>query len=473
MRRLLPLLIVPVLAVPLLVSLSGGTAPTAEKAVSPGSDAAHPEEAVATRYTCPMHPQVISETPGKCPICGMDLVPIAGMEHTHGTSQPAQAGQSAASNAAKDKSGRKVLYWYDPMSPSKQFDKPGKSPFMDMDLVPKYADESGGDAAGGKPVVTLAADSMQKMGVRTQKVAKGSRGQAIRATGIVKENERSRREIASQVEGRVTDLKVSAVGDAVKAGQPFYTLYSPELLSLQNDYIAALDNGLKDIAVAARRRMGLLGVDESVLDSVGKTRKAMEDVPFFIPADGVLGTLEIRKGAYVMANTRIGSVQDLSTVWVEAAVPEGDLPKVKPGDDATVMLSGETDPYAAKVDYVYPDIAPETRTGKVRLVIDNKDGRLRPAGYVAVSLGTPEASESLSVPSEAVLRTASGDHVIVALGEGKFQARGVKTGAAGGGRTEILDGLREGEEVVTSAQFLIDSESSLRESLQKLSGGGS
>lgn len=460
MKRSLPLLIVPVIVVPVLWKVWGAPVPHQEKPAAIESGAAHAEEAAA-KYTCAMHPQIISDTPGQCPICGMDLVPVAG-----------EKPQAPEPGGTQDKAGRKVLYWYDPMAPGKQFDKPGKSPFMDMELVPKYADESDGDDAGsGKPVITVSAENLQKMGVRTGKVVKVGLGRTIRATGIVKENERRRRDVASQVEGRVTELTVSAVGDAVKAGQPFYALYSPELLTLQNDYIASLEAGLEDIAAAARKRMKLLGVDDGVLDTIAKDRKAMEEVPFQVPADGILSRLEIRRGAYLMAGVLVGSIQDLSTVWIEAAVAEGDLPAIREGAAATVSFGGDSTQHAATVDYVYPDVTPETRTGKVRLVLDNRDRNLKPAGYAIVRFAGSEASGAFTVPSEAILRTSTGEHVIVALGAGKFQAREVKTGAAGGGRTEILEGLRESEDVVTSAQFLIDSESSLRESLQKMSGG--
>jgi multidrug efflux pump subunit AcrA (membrane-fusion protein) len=463
MKRWMLFLAVPVLAVIAVKALpsaapdSGGTSPALSRTQG--------REDAAQKYTCAMHHQIISDKPGQCPICGMDLVPVAA-EPIQGMPESEQDSGDAAA-----KSERKVLYWHDPMNPGKQFDKPGKSPFMDMELVPKYADEEDGDAAGGKPVVTVSAENLQKVGVRTDKSARIGVGQSIRATGIVTENERSRRDVYTQVEGRVTGLDLSAVGDVVTKGQPFYTLYSPELLTFQNDYIAALETGLKDVAEAARRRMRLLGVEEAVLDEVAKSRKAYEEVPFSAPADGVLSKLEVRKGAYIMAGSMMGTIQDLSTIWIEAAVPEGDLRAIREGAAATVSFGGDSTQHAATVDYVYPDVTPETRTGKVRLVLDNQDRNLKPAGYAIVRFAGSEASGALTVPSEAILRTSTGEHVIVALGAGKFQAREVKTGAAGGGRTEILEGLREGEDVVTSAQFLIDSESSLRESLQKMSGG--
>ncbi len=407
------------------------------------------KEATKTIYTCPMHPQIRSDNPGKCPICGMDLV-VLDSGHSH--DKPTNT---------KD-SDHKVLYWYDPMRPDKRFDQPGKSPFMDMELVPKYA-----DGLENSNVIEISAETIQKMNVRTQQVQSSKFGQSIHANGTILVNERSRVDIVSQVEGRVDDLQHNIAFDRVKKGELFYTLASPQLIELQKDYIISSKIAL---STQAPNRMKLLGFDSRVLDKLRKTRKVSdvyEKVPFYIPADGVLSSIEIRNGSYLKANDKIASIQDLSTVWVEASVPEKDLASIKEGGIARVQIPGNSEIYTTKVDYIYPSINSDTRTGKVRLIVKNKDGKLKPSGYADIEFNIAQ-SDRITVPSEAILRDSTGNHVIMSLGLGKFEARKVETGITGGGRTEILSGLSIGDAVVVNGQFLIDSESSLRESLNKL-----
>lgn len=377
------------------------------------------------------------------------------------------AHMSMAAEAAPDQSSPKVLYWYDPMVPGTKFDKPGKSPFMDMELVPKYADDADGTAAGEKPIISIAADTIQKMGVRTAEATRSTVGKEVRATGIVMENERTRVDLFSQLEGRVDDLNRTE-GDKVQAGDVLFTIASPEFVKLQQEYISALYS--IDFTASKRllQQIQSLGIDEQTIETIKRTERPVEKIPFYVPANGVLTKFDIRNGRYLKTGDEIGRIQDLSQVWVEASVDQGDASSVKHGAHIEVLLPDGSTKRNATVDHIHPEVNPQTRTVMIRLLVGNADGALKPGAYVS-AMFTGGSSQRLTVPSEAVLRSSTGSHVIMALGSGKFQACDVKTGVVSGGQTEILDGLKQGDTVVTSAQFLIDSESSLRESLQKIS----
>lgn len=406
----------------------------------------------AATYMCPMHPQIIDDKPGNCPICGMNLV---------------EAETHDYQSHAPQTTNKKVLYWYDPMKPGTHFDKPGKSPFMDMDLVPKYAEETPAASASGG--ITVSAQNIQKMNVRTTPVSKSSLSGDIRASGIVTENERERVELFSQIEGRVDSLAYDALGDEVEKDAVFYTLYSPELYALQSDYIAASKSEYDDLARAARKRMELLGISKATLNAIVKRDKPIEAIPFYSPAKGIVQRLDVREGTYIQANQPIAVIQDLSSVWIDAELPERDVSRIKAGDVAQViMASGNA--REAVVDYVYPTVTEATRTGRARLVMDNADYALLPSSYVTVTFAAT-GEEVLTIPSSAILRSSKGQHVIVALPDNRFEPRSIKTGRISGGQTEILEGLQEGENVVTNGQFLIDSESNLQESLATMSGG--
>lgn len=375
-----------------------------------GAPAAHAEEAVSMKYTCPMHSQIISDTPGKCPICGMDLVPISGL-HSHASA---------------------------------------------MEQT-------------GAPIVEIAPATIQKMGVRTAHVQKEQLGREIRATGTIVENERTRFDMFSQIEGRVEDLH-AVEGDTVHQGDVLFTLSSPDLVKLQQEYISALYSIDFTESKKLLQQIRSLGVDEQTIETIKRTEKPVTSIPFIVPADGVLTKFEVRNGHYLKVGDEIGRIQNLSEVWVEASVVEKDSGLIKKGTRADIELSDGNAKHAARVDYIYPSVNADTRTTKIRLVVSNVDGALKPGAYASV-LFMASTNERLAIPSEAILRDSKGSHVILALGEGKFRAQEVQTGITANGKTEIISGLKDGDDVVTSSQFLIDSESSLRESLQKLSGG--
>jgi Cu(I)/Ag(I) efflux system membrane fusion protein len=360
------------------------------------------------KYTCPMHPHYIADEPGSCPICGMTLVPVSGGSAEHGT-----AGQAG---------------------------------------------------------VAVPSETLQLMGVRTAVAQKRQFGERIRAVGIVTENPRLQYDVASRAGGRIEALSVKAVGDAVKKGDELYRLSGADLLSAQKDYLAALAQGDKGRADATAKRLAFLGVQPGTMDSVRKAGKIQEKTPFYAEQDGVVAMIDVREGSYVAPETAFMRLQDYSSVWIEASVAEKDLPFLAPSAKAEIKLpAGKT--LAAAIDYVHPTIDAATRTGKIRLLAENKDGALRPGGFADVMFEGDRKSR-LAVPEEAVLRDAAGERVVVALGEGRFAPRPVRTGVVSDGYAEISEGISEGERVVVSGRFLIDAESSLRGALGDMQKGG-
>jgi len=423
---------------------------------------AMPVLAEGQQYTCPMHPHYIADRPGSCPICGMDLVALD-------TEEESSAQSSSTSSSASSASGeKKILYWQAPMNPNYRSDKPGKSP-MGMDLVPVYGNDNEEASAGtARTAVTIAPETIQNTGVRTEAAQMASFGTAVRSYGDVTENVRLQTDIAGRVSGWVQDLKFKAEGDEVKKGELLFTLDSPELISAQQDYISALQTGVQGRIGAAERRLSSLGVQDSVIKTIRKNRKAEIYMPFYAESDGVISMISIREGTYVKPGMMVMQIQDYSSVWAEVSIAEQDIPYI---DDTTkVMVSFPNlgvQATQAKIDYIYPTIDRATRTGRVRLVLDNPDNILKPGAYADVEFETGVARR-LSIPSDAILKSKDGDFVVVALKEGRFQPRKILAGLKYRGRTEVLKGLAENDNVVVSGQFLIDSESSLRESFRKM-----
>ncbi len=359
------------------------------------------------KFTCPMHPHYIADEMGTCPICGMDLVKL----QTDGADLGATAGES-------------------------------------------------------RTIITVPSETIQNMGVRLGKAEAASFGRAIRSYGIVAENERRQTEITARVEGWVEDLQVRAVGDTVREGDLLFKLYSPQLIVSQNDFQRSRGTG--DLVGRGEGQLRAFGVQDAVIAEIKKLNRPIELVPFYAQQDGTISELALREGTYVKRGMMLAKIQDYSEVWLKVGVPEKDLGFIAIDTPATVTfpnLPGRT--VSALVDYVYPTVDTRTRTGQVRLVLANEDGLIRPGSYADIRFEVG-AQKRLAVPSEAVLMSGTGRYVVVSLGEGRFEPRLVETGLVSQGRSEIKQGVLEGEDVVVSGQFLLDSESALRESFHKL-----
>jgi Cu(I)/Ag(I) efflux system membrane fusion protein len=359
---------------------------------------------------------------------------------------------------------REILYWYDPMHPDVHFDAPGRSPFMDMDLVAKYA---GGDA--DREIVRIRPEMMQNLNIRTATAERGALQREIRSFGSVEYDQQRISHAHARIEGWVERLMVQAVGDRVSPGQALLELYSPPLIAAQEELLEALRGGREPLIRAARERLRTLGMTQALIEEVEQRRSVRRQVPIHAHHGGVVISLGVRHGMYVTPDTEILALADLSTVWVIADLFEHQLDWVRIGDRVEVHLPfrrGES--LLGMVEYVYPDLNRQTRTVPVRLRFDNSEGLLKPGMYAGVTIFPEPLPDSLTVPREAVIRTGRTDRIIVHLGEGRFRATEVRLGAVAGERMEILEGLREGEEVVVSGQFLIDSEARVRSAVQRM-----
>lgn len=362
--------------------------------------------------------------------------------------------------------GRRVLYWYDPMMPQQRFDKPGKSPFMDMQLIPKYADDA--SEAG----VAVAPTIQQNLGMRLAPVGRSSFGSRINSVGRLEANERALHTVPTRVSGYVERLLVRAVGDPVKNGELIAQIYSPDLLSAQQEFLALrnaanLSDG-SELTAGARERLRFLGMAPSEIESLERRGEASARFGVYSPVNGFVMALSVREGGSVESGAALLSVADLSSLWLIADVPERDASAIQKGDEVRALLTaGLPTPIVGKVDAVYPTLNSESRTTRVRVIVSNEEGRLRPGMLANVDISTAKR-ESLSVPSEAVIYTGTRSIVIIQDGT-TFRPAEVQLGAELGNRTEIVSGLKEGEQVVASGQFLVDSEAGLSGVLARLS----
>ncbi len=365
------------------------------------------------------------------------------------------------------KTGRQVLYWHDPMVPGTRFDKPGKSPFMDMQLVPVYADEGGGSGATVSPQVA------QNLGIRTGLVRRGDTSASFEASGVVTQNERATQVVQSRVTGYIEKLHVRALLDTVRKGQPLATLYAPEWAAALEEYLGVrrAQPGAA-LVEAARARLRLISLPDDVIARSEQAGAAQTRFTLTAPISGVVAELGVREGAMVSPGMTLFRIADLNSVWVMADVPQSIGVQVRPGSDAEVRVPGlEDKPFAAKVSAVLPQVDPTTRTLKARVEIRNPGLLLKPGMFVRVTFRERGARQALLVAQEAVIATGKRNVVIVAGDGGKYTPVDVQLGRDSGGDVEVTSGLLEGQRVVVSGQFLLDSEASLKSGLGRLDAG--
>jgi Cu(I)/Ag(I) efflux system membrane fusion protein len=366
---------------------------------------------------------------------------------------------SSSSDLSGEPDKKKPLYWVAPMDANYKRDKAGKSP-MGMDLVPVYDDGgSGSDNAPG--TIKISPEVVNNLGVRTSMAEYKSMHSRIKTVGYVQYDEDQLVHIHPRVQGWIEKLYVKAAGDPVKKNQPLYDIYSPELVNAQEEYMLALDRKNSRLIKAAEDRLRALQLPVAAIKKLKKRREIGQTITFYAPQDGVVDNLNIREGFFVMPGKTIMSIAKLDQVWVEAEVFESQSALVAKGLAVTMSLDylpGKE--WIGKVDYVYPTLNPKTRTLKVRLRFDNKDGVLKPNMFAQVIIHPNKVGKTLLVPKEAVIRSGSNERVVLALGDGRYKSIEVKVGRYDDKSVEILAGLEEGERVVSSAQFLLDSESS-------------
>lgn len=348
-----------------------------------------------------------------------------------------------------------VLYWYDPMVPAQRFDKPGKSPFMDMQLVPKCAGES---ASAG---VQIDSGLVQNFGVRTAEAEYGVLEPEVTVTGVLAYNGRDVAIVQPRAGGFVQRTYGRAPDDVVARGAPLADILVPDWGGAQQEYLAVLGTGDEQLASAMRTRMRLLGMSNGQIASVGRSGRAQSTITITAPIGGAITSLGVRPGMTVMAGQTLAEITGFSPIWLEAAVPETQIANVRVGQPVNATLTAYPEErFAGRIIAVLPSAQDASRTITVRAQLPNPGGKLKPGMFAQVSL-SPDTRRALLVPSEAIIRTGRRTIVMLRQDEGGFMPAEVRTGREAGGRTEVLAGLAPGERVVTSGQFLIDSEASL------------
>ncbi|MCV6639417.1 efflux RND transporter periplasmic adaptor subunit [Candidatus Albibeggiatoa sp. nov. NOAA] len=412
--------------------------------------------AISETYVCPMHPQIVRDEEGTCPICGMDLVKKKVQPLSNLNLEPVKKTQTK---------------FVCPMHPQIVRDEEGSCPICGMDLVEKQIEPQ-----QGLPTIAISPAVMQSMGVRTAQVKKGRMWKYIKTVGQVTYNEDKVVHVHPRASGWVEKLNIRREGDPIKKGNILLRFYSPEILEAQQDFLVSLRLNQKMAGLTskqqrelAKNRLRLLEVPEPTINRIAKKQKAENNIAMLSPQSGIVTKLNIREGMYITPNTELFTIADLSTIWVLADIYEYQLDWIKQGLDAEITVPAlPSQKWEGKVDYIYPELNPTTRTLKVRLAFKNKGLDLKPNMFAKVIIYGGAKRDILKIDREALIVTGEREAVVLALGEGKFKSVDVVTGMHSNDEVEILSGLEAGDKVVVSGQFLIDSEANLQASFMRM-----
>ncbi|MBI5185092.1 MAG: efflux RND transporter periplasmic adaptor subunit [Nitrospinae bacterium] len=410
-------------------------------------------------YTCGMHPQVIQNKPGNCPICGMKLMPV------HKKNGPdAQPGESAKGEGpAKE---RKIKFYKSTMSPGEASPTPGKDS-MGMDMVPVYEGE-----ADASSIISIDPVTAQNMGIRTALVARGPLRKVVRTVGAIDFDETTLVDVTTKFKGWIEELHVDATGRQVHRGEPLFEIYSPDLYSAQREFLLTLNQGGggESMRSSALTKLKFFDISDEQIEELRKTKQVKKTLSVNAPMDGIVVEKHVVKGQVTEPGEKLYRLADLALVWVQSQVYEQDLGFVRLGQEAVVSLSYLPDrKFRGRVTYIYPTVDEKTRTAKVRMEFHNPGFFLKPGMFATVELRAEIEPSVLLAPDSSVLRSGEKNTVFVALDGGRFEPREVSLGLKSeNDMYQVLSGLSEGERVVASGQFMLDSESQLREAIQKM-----
>ena len=421
--------------------------------------AAAGQDANKTLYTCGMHPQVVQDQPGNCPICGMKLTPIRKQAAT------------AKGGAAAPSGERKVKYYQSTMMPGEVRPTPGKDS-MGMDMVPVYEEEA---AAAEPQEIAVDPVTRQNMGIRTALVTRGPLRRVIRTVGVIDYDETTLADVTTKFKGWIEKLYVNATGQLVMKGDPLFEIYSPELYSAQREYLLAREQGTNTpgaeaLKISALTKLEFFDISDAQIAELERSGQPSKTLRILARQDGFIIDKLVVEGQMVDPGMKIYRLADLGLVWVQAQIYEQDLDYIKLGQEVTVTLSYLPDrEFRGRVTYIYPNVDEKTRTARVRMEFHNPGYFLKPGMFATVQVTSQLEPSALLIPDMAILRSGEKTTVFAALEGGRFEPRTVTLGPQADNDTyQVLAGLKEGERIVTSGQFMLDSESQLREAIQKM-----